>query len=87
MHKSNKAELQKRVDEKTAQLRKKKPKKEEPFHGEWSISSVSNSKWNAQGTSNVGGDQKPPEIREKVKWLKKKLGEPPRDLEWIYTLK
>ncbi len=52
--------------------------------GTWWVSSKSNPKWDKSGVTEVGGFVMPREAKEHVKNMKKKLGKPPKDLEWGY---
>lgn len=80
-----KTDLEKRVQEKM-KPRQKKPKKKEPFRGRWVLFSTIDGRWCAEGTSEIGGDRMPDEVVAKVEELKKKLGNPPDDLNWTYDL-
>ena len=53
--------------------------------GGWWINSKKDPRWHAYGRSDcVGGFAMPQEVKEKIEELKKKLGKPPKDLEWGY---
>jgi len=41
-------------------------------------------RWNREGNGQVGGLAMPADCRKALEELKKKLGEPPADLEWNY---
>ena len=66
--------------------KRKRPKKKEPFMGKWVMWSDKDPRWNAEGTSEIGGDRMPDEVKAKADELKKTLGEPPDDLNWTYKL-
>ena len=56
-----------------------------PKPGSWWLSSNEDSRWNCSGDSPfVGGFTMPDECEAKLEELKKKYGEPPKDLEWGY---
>ena len=52
--------------------------------GTWWLNSKSDPRWNTSGETDVGGFVMPSECKEKLEELKKKLGDPPEDLEWGY---
>lgn len=55
-----------------------------PRMGSWWLYSKTDPKWNYDGRCCVGGFMMPDECKEKLEELKKKLGKPPKDLEWGY---
>jgi hypothetical protein len=73
---SSKAALEAQVRQKLKGLKKRK-KEKRTSDGTWRIVCDSDPRWNAEGTSEVGGDRPPDEMMEKVEELKKKLGTPP----------
>ena len=52
--------------------------------GSWWLRSKSDSRWNSDGRTYVGGFVMPDECKRKLDELKKTLSEPPEDLEWGY---
>mgnify|MGYP001595559744 CR=1 FL=1 len=52
--------------------------------GTWYLHSESDPRWNAGGTSNVGGFVIPESCRQKLEEFTQKMGEPPEDLTWGY---
>ena len=52
--------------------------------GSWWLRSKSDQRWNSDGRADVGGFVMPEECKQKLEALKRKLGEPPYDLEWGY---
>lgn len=53
--------------------------------GTWWIKSESDPRWDASGKSSaVGGFTHPREVTEHIEKVKKRLGEPPKDLEYGY---
>jgi hypothetical protein len=86
MSSSVKAALQKKVVKRLKGLRKKKSGKKGPFRGKWVMWSNKDHRWDAEGTSEIGGDRRPDEMIKMVEKFKKKLGDPPDDLSWTYKL-
>lgn len=53
--------------------------------GWWSVTSKKDPRWDRHGyTDACGGFSCPPEAKSHIDQLKKKLGDPPEDLEWGY---
>ena len=52
--------------------------------GSWWLRSKTDPRWNCGGNAYVGGFVMPSECEKKLSELKKKLGNPPKDLEWGY---
>lgn len=87
MNRRSKALLELEIWKKLNRSRsRKREEKAQPFQGRWKIWSNKDSRWNADGTSETGGDRRPEEMNEKVKELQKKYGTPPDDLEFKYNI-
>jgi len=52
--------------------------------GTWWLNSKKDPRWNASGRSHVGGFCMSVDCEKKLEELKKKLGDPPDDLEFGY---
>jgi hypothetical protein len=52
--------------------------------GRWYLKSESDPRWDESGVALVGGFTMCPECEAALENLKKKFGEPPKDLEWSY---
>lgn len=52
--------------------------------GTWWLRSQKDSRWNSSGRIDVGGFAMPQDCKNELEELKKRLGEPPDDLEWGY---
>ena len=52
--------------------------------GSWWFSSKSDPRWKGSGNGYVGGFVMSTACEQKIEKLKKKYGEPPKDLEWGY---
>lgn len=52
--------------------------------GSWWLQSKSDPRWNASGRAAVGGFVMPEACKQKLEELKRRFGEPPRDLKWGY---
>jgi hypothetical protein len=55
-----------------------------PRQGTWWLHSESDPRWNASGTTKVGGFARPKPSIDKQAELEKLYGEPPTDLVWGY---
>jgi hypothetical protein len=55
-----------------------------PRLGSCWLRSKEDPRWNFETRAYVGGFEMPKECKDKIEELKKKLGKPPRDLEWGY---
>jgi hypothetical protein len=52
--------------------------------GTWWLRSESDPRWNTSGTSTVGGFEMCSEAKNALESLKRRLGDPPKDLEHGY---
>jgi hypothetical protein len=65
---------------------KRRRRKKKPFRGKWVMWSEKDPRWDAEGTSEIGGDRRPEEVNAKIEELKQQFGNPPDDLNWTYQL-